>query len=122
MRVVVIPSPRKRFAYAVAKVYDEIASKSSFSLSIAEEAAKAAGTYTTATADERAKIEYLLDDFKVTDTPSDDVYDAVAEGMFGGDWHVDIGSKKFLKAFAAIAKKITGGRAGMEMAKEQAAA
>ena len=75
----------KRFGYAVAKVYDEIASKSSFSLSIAEEAAKAAGTYTTATADERAEIEYLLGDFKVTDTPSDDVYDAVAEGMFGGD-------------------------------------
>ncbi len=82
--------------------------------SIDETANMMIASYDLATNEERSEIELLVRDFKREDTPSDDVYDAVYNAIFGGSWHVSIGSREFLVAFATTAKKATGGRAGMK--------
>ena len=93
----------RKVGYATAKVWDEIVRSRGHEpiFSMAEEAANMAGAYTMATDDERAEIEYLVGNFKLTDKPSNDLYNAVYQALFGGDWPVTIGTKDFLKAFTA---------------------
>ena len=51
-------------------------------------------------------MEYLVGDFKPTDVPNDDIFQAVTDGLFQGDWPTDIGKREFIVAFAAAAKMI----------------
>jgi len=76
---------KRAVAYAVAKVWEEIASRYTSELPcFFVTTQEVVHIYSTATDDERAEMEYLVGDFKPTDVPNDDVYDAVHDGLFGG--------------------------------------
>jgi hypothetical protein len=112
---------RRAIRYVVGMTYDEIIQSRDFDpiYSIDETAGMMMASYSMATDNECSEIELLVGDYKQKNTPSNDVYDAVCEALFGGDWPVMIGSKEFLKAFVATAKKITGKRAGKKMTKTE---
>ena len=60
--------------------------------------------------DERVEMEYLVGNFKPTNEPSDNVYDVLYDGLFGGNSPTSIKKREFLVAFAAAAKMINGNK------------
>ena len=98
--------------YAVALVDEEIVCSNGLEpvLTVNEMAATVVEIYHLSSDDDQAEMANLVGDLKPTDRPSDAIYDAVHEALFGGDWPVTIGDKEFVVGFVAAAKRITGGR------------
>ena len=89
---------KRAVGYAVAKVWDEIVREKDGMdpfCSVADSAREVTAIYNVVMDDERVEMECLVGNFKPTDEPNNDVFDAVHDGLFGGDWPISIGKKSF---------------------------
>ena len=76
----------RAIGYVVAKVDDEIICSNDLDpmSTINKTAQDMMRSYPMGTDNKRAELEHLVYNFKPKDKPSDDIYDAVHEAMFGG--------------------------------------